>query len=188
MILPEDGNARCEGGCADLWFRLADAKKWRRRKQAKAGFFINLTYKLTFWRNAGIIRRVGDNFEDESRQLYLIAKGQYRSILLFGDYDSFVKWIVKGNRPMPKVLQSTISGLAEQPDLQLFSAWNVFKPLSGNAHGLWEIRKDQARLLCCLRGRDIVILHWFAKKKNEIDERDINKALRILKEVPANED
>ena len=77
--------------------------------------------------------------------------------------------------------------LTQFTDAQPLGASHLFKRLSGEATGLCEIRKDQAKLLCCMLGRDIVVLHWIAKKKDELEERHIRKALRLAKELAESE-
>jgi len=57
-------------------------------------------------------------------------------------------------------------------------------------HGLWEVRSDLtsgriARVIFCIVGGEMVLLHGFEKKTQKTPQQDIALALRRMKEIEA---
>lgn len=55
-------------------------------------------------------------------------------------------------------------------------------------HGLWEVRSDLtsgriARVIFCIVGGEMVLLHGFEKKTQKTPQQDIALALRRMKEI-----
>jgi phage-related protein len=55
-------------------------------------------------------------------------------------------------------------------------------------HGLWEVRSDLsggriARVIFCIVGSEMVLLHGFEKKTQKTPQRDIELALRRKREI-----
>ena len=65
-------------------------------------------------------------------------------------------------------------------------AWPLGKPLVGSlGHGLWEVRSSIthgiARVIFCVDGDEMVLLHGFVKKTQKTPDREINLALKRMK-------
>ncbi len=65
-------------------------------------------------------------------------------------------------------------------------AWPLGKPLVGSlSNGLWEIRSfitdGIARVIFCVEGDRMILLHGFVKKTRKTPDRDIKLALKRMK-------
>ena len=67
--------------------------------------------------------------------------------------------------------------------------WPVGKPLCDSlAGGLWEVRSNIsdgriARVIFCIQGRRMVLLHGFIKKSRKTPKRDREMALKRKREI-----
>ena len=67
-------------------------------------------------------------------------------------------------------------------------SWPIGMPLvRAMGHGLWEVRSKIsggkiARVLFCIDEQQMVLLHGFVKKTQKTAERELNLALRRMKE------
>jgi phage-related protein len=67
--------------------------------------------------------------------------------------------------------------------------WPIGMPLCGSlGKGLWEVRSDLSdgtigRVIFCIGGGQMVLLHGFIKKTQKTPQRDIDLALRRKREV-----
>jgi phage-related protein len=70
-------------------------------------------------------------------------------------------------------------------------SWPVGLPTCrpiANRKGLWEIRSSLkgnriARILFCIAAQRMVLLHGFVKKTQKTPDKDLNRAVRRMKEV-----
>lgn len=130
-------------------------------------------------------REQPDGFE----VLDVLLKGNHRSIVVAGEGDELRKWIMRsGNRPHPNVLLAAIQRVADLSHESLMKHRDLFKHLTGTNPKLFEIRKDQARLLCLqLKSGDLLVVHWIIKKTGKIPASDLQTAQRRAKEYLSNE-
>jgi mRNA-degrading endonuclease RelE of RelBE toxin-antitoxin system len=91
-------------------------------------------------------------------------------------------WARKLQRPTRQVLRGTLQFIADRPFADLLKCRHIWKQLRG-LDGIYEIRKDQARIYCCRVGKDIAIVAWEQKKRNEPDKATLRRAVRVAAEV-----
>ncbi len=118
-----------------------------------------------------------------SRLVRLPVSDAERGIYVFGDSEAFADWLSQIQRPSKLVLTAALDSIARYSLSDLTRAGHLFKKLAGTEPPIYEIRKNQARLLCCMMGANIVILHWLAKKKDKLAPEDVKKAERLAREV-----
>ncbi len=111
------------------------------------------------------------------------VKGQSRSIYVVGTSESLMRWMQQLTRPKQVVLLRIMQWVADQPLSVLHNAQHIWKFERGTSPPIYVIRKDQARLYCCLQGQDIVILCWAEKKQNKADPQVLLKAERLAREI-----
>jgi len=109
--------------------------------------------------------------------------GQSRSVYVVGALEKLIQWMLQLTRPKPAVLLRTTQWLADQPLSILQQAPHIWKHERGTSPPIYVIRKDQARLYCCLKGQDIVILCWAVKKRDKADPADLRRAERLAREI-----
>jgi hypothetical protein len=112
-----------------------------------------------------------------------LFKGQSRSIYVVGAIENLMYWMQGNSRPNPAILLSKIEWLANQPFSTLQHARMIWKLERGTSPPVYVIRKDQARLYCCLKGQDIVILCWAVKKQDKADPQNLRRAERLAREI-----
>ena len=69
--------------------------------------------------------------------------------------------------------------------------WPVGMPVCrsiASRHGLWEVRSSLtggriARVLFCIHGKHMVLLHGFIKKTQQTPDRDLDVSMRRKKEI-----
>jgi hypothetical protein len=86
-------------------------------------------------------------------------------------------------RPPAAAIAKAIEKVADRTDDNLRRSPGLWKMLKGTNPTLFEIRRDEARLYCCMQGADIVILAWEHKKRDRSDNRAIARAERLAKEI-----
>jgi phage-related protein len=111
------------------------------------------------------------------------VQGQQRAVYLYGFRKDFDGWAEGHQRPTAARLLAAIDYLADAPLAQLQHQQKLWKYVTATNPKIYELRKDQARLYCCLRGQDIVILVWAVKKQPRADPAVIRLAERRAKEV-----
>ncbi len=72
--------------------------------------------------------------------------------------------------------------------LKVQYCWPIGKPLVGNlSEGLWEVRSglgDQiARVIFCVEGPTMVLLHGFIKKTRKTPKRELDLAVKRLSQL-----
>ena len=72
--------------------------------------------------------------------------------------------------------------------LKVQYCWPIGMPLVGNlGRGLWEVRSRMedriARVLFCVDGLTMVLLHGFIKKTRKTPKRDMDLALKRMKQL-----
>jgi phage-related protein len=94
----------------------------------------------------------------------------------------------QGNEPvrewllsLPKSERKTIGGDV----LKVQYCWPIGMPLVGSlGHGLWEVRSRLgnriARVIFCVVGRTMVLLHGFIKKTPKTPKHDIDLAMKRM--------
>jgi len=113
----------------------------------------------------------------------LLSQGRERAVYVYGSCKKLREWMLGLKRPPERTLIGLIDKLAERPVADLVRARKIWKPVTDTDPKLYEIRKDQVRLLCVLDGNDIVIVDWFEKKKPRIPQNVLRRAERRAKEV-----
>lgn len=109
--------------------------------------------------------------------------GQSRSVFVVGALEDLMQWMQRLTRPKQAVLLRTIEWLADQPLPILQQVQHIWKHERGTSPPIYVIRKDQARLYCCLQGQDIVILCWAVKKSDKADPQELRRAERLANEI-----
>lgn len=112
-----------------------------------------------------------------------VIVGQSRSVYVVGALEDLKQWMQPLTRPTPAVLLRTIQWLADRPLSILQHTQQIWKLERGTSPPIYVIRKDQARLYCCLKGQDIVILCWAVKKRDKADPADLRRAERLAREI-----
>jgi phage-related protein len=69
--------------------------------------------------------------------------------------------------------------------LKVQYCWPIGKPLVGNlGNGLWEVRSSLrngiARMVFCVEGRTMVLLHGFIKKRQKTPTHELNMARKRM--------
>ncbi len=72
--------------------------------------------------------------------------------------------------------------------LKVQYCWPIGKPLVGSlGHGLWEVRSHWAdriaRVVFCVRGRTMVLLHGFIKKSQKTPKSELDLAIKRLRRL-----
>jgi phage-related protein len=72
--------------------------------------------------------------------------------------------------------------------LKVQYCWPIGKPLVGNlGHGLWEVRcglGDRiARIIFCVEGSAMVLLHGFIKKTQKTPKQELELAVKRMKQL-----
>lgn len=114
--------------------------------------------------------------------LELVCIGLYREVWTV-DPDALHDWMQNLQRPPQLVLQAAIQRVADFAEVELRRTGGLWKMLKGTDPPIFEVRRDQARLYCCRKGADIVILAWEQKKRKASDLRAISLAERLAKEI-----
>jgi phage-related protein len=91
-----------------------------------------------------------------------------------------------GNEPVREWLLSLTKSerkIIGDDVLKVQYCWPIGKPLVGNlGAGLWEVRSHMgariARLIFCLEGRAMVLLHGFIKKTQKTPRHDLDLAMK----------
>ena len=97
----------------------------------------------------------------------------------------------RGNEPVREWLLSLTKSerkIIGDDVLKVQYCWPIGKPLVGNlGEDLWEIRSrlgDRiARVVFCLEGRTMVLLHGFIKKTQKTPKHEIDLALKRLSQL-----
>jgi phage-related protein len=92
----------------------------------------------------------------------------------------------RGNEPVREWLLSlakTDRKTIGSDVLKVQYCWPIGKPLVGNlGNGLWEVRsrlEDRiARVVFCLEGKSMILLHGFIKKTQKTPKQELELALR----------
>lgn len=122
--------------------------------------------------------------EFDSSAVELFHKGEHRNILVYKKVDEFRAWIDGSTRPHPAALFAAIEQISDLPFAMLIKHRKLFKHLTGTNPKLWEIRSDQARILCYQsKFGGLVAVHWFHKQSDAIPKRDIKTAENRVKEL-----
>lgn len=88
-----------------------------------------------------------------------------------------------------KSLEATNRKIIGEDIKDLEFGWPIGMPLCRSlGKGLWEVRSNLsgnriARVLCCVRGERLVLLHGFIKKSQKTPLTDLGLALRRMKEL-----
>ena len=112
-----------------------------------------------------------------------LSQGRERAVYVYGSCSRLREWMQGLDRPPESALISLIDKLADRPVADLIRSRKVWKPVTDTDPRLYEIRKDQVRLLCVLDGNDIVIVDWFEKKKSRIPQNVLRRAERRAKDL-----
>jgi len=123
---------------------------------------------------------------DPGSDLDLYLSGAFRNVYVYGSRMDFARFLAKLTRPPAGAAHAAIRKVADYDRNSLFQS-ETFKPVTGSNPRIWEIRKDQMRLLCCFKDGDIVILNWVQKKRDRLDPTDVERALRLAKEICGDE-
>jgi len=96
------------------------------------------------------------------------------------DNEPVREWLLS----LPKVERKLIG----DDVLKVQYCWPIGKPLVGNlGNGLWEVRsrlKDRiARLIFCVDGSTMVLLHGFIKKTQKTPRHELDVALKRLNQL-----
>lgn len=72
--------------------------------------------------------------------------------------------------------------------LKVQYCWPIGKPLVGNlGHGLWVVRSRMgnriARVLFCMQGSTMVLLHGFIKKSEKTPKQEIDLAMKRMNQL-----
>src|SRR5437762_3373825 len=92
----------------------------------------------------------------------------------------------QGNEPVREwllSLEKTARKIIGDDILKVQYCWPIGKPLVGSlGDNLWEVRSrlgDRiARIVFCVKGRMMVLLHGFIKKTQKIPNRELNLAIK----------
>lgn len=109
----------------------------------------------------------------------VLSLGVERVIYVYDSSEAFRAWCEGLERPPLKVLMRVIKLVADLPFASLMANSQIFKPLAGTKPKLFEIKRDQARLYCCLHKGDIVILAWEQKKQIRATPEVLKRAQRL---------
>jgi len=90
------------------------------------------------------------------------------------------EWLLSLARSERKTIGSDV--------LKVQYCWPIGKPLVGNlGNGLWEVRsslKDRiARIIFCIDGKTMILLHGFIKKTQKTPKQELDLALRRKKRL-----
>ena len=96
-----------------------------------------------------------------------------------------------GNEPVREWLLSLAKGerkIIGGDVLKVQYCWPVGKPLVGNlGNGLWEVRSrlgDRiARVIFCVEGPTMVLLHGFIKKTQKTPKHDLDLAMKRMNQL-----
>lgn len=113
----------------------------------------------------------------------LLYSGESRSVWLFGSPSAWRNWIEKLQRPPSRLVLSKLEVLADLPLEQLVLRQRIWKYEAGTEPKIYAIKVDQARLYCCLRGQDIVILDWDSKKASKANPLILHRAEQRARKV-----
>ena len=68
--------------------------------------------------------------------------------------------------------------------LRVQEQWPIGMPVCRSlGKGLWEVRTDTARVLCCVREERIGMVHGFIKKTQKTTAADLELARKRMKEM-----
>jgi phage-related protein len=97
------------------------------------------------------------------------------------DASPYGEWLKRMERDDRKIIGEDIK------DVEF--SWPIGMPLvRALGQGLWEVRSSLsqgriARVLFCIAGRRMVLLHAFIKKTQKTPDSDLNLALKRMKEI-----
>jgi phage-related protein len=91
------------------------------------------------------------------------------------DNEPVREWLLSLNKADRKVIGDDV--------LKVQYCWPIGKPLVGSlGNGLWEVRSRLgeriARVVFCIDGRTMVLLHGFIKKTQKTPARELNVAMK----------
>lgn len=137
-----------------------------------------------FWMGV-VTRRLADNllywsFAMGFERLY---QGQKRGVFVYDSRRLIYKWMKGMNRPPHRIIWKAIRWVCDRPLPDLMRSQRIWIPLAGTTPRLFEIRKDQARLYCCMKDGDIYILDWVQKKQPRAPKSIIARAEKRAREI-----
>jgi phage-related protein len=90
------------------------------------------------------------------------------------------EWVLSLTKPERKIIGDDV--------LKVQYCWPIGRPLVGNlGGGLWEVRSRMgdriARVIFCVVGRTMVLLHGFIKKTQKVPKHEYALAIRRRKQL-----
>jgi hypothetical protein len=113
----------------------------------------------------------------------LLIAGTARRVYIYGDLEKFKNWLSRLQKPSASVLVGAMKEICEldMTCLQVMRA--LWKFERDTEPPVYVVRKGHARLYCCLKSGDIVVLDWTIKKRRKADRRVLERAQRLAKEL-----
>lgn len=76
-----------------------------------------------------------------------------------------------------------LRNLAGRSNAELLTAGYMWKYETGTDPKIFVIKRDQARIYCCMKANDIVVLGWDEKKQNKADQQLLRRMQKLAREV-----